>query len=102
MLKRDTVTVTNKAIGTTDQYGGYVAGLPTTYSKNVDVQPYGRELLQQKYGYDIECSKLMFCAIDSNIVEGTVILYKSVNYEVVKIPWDINHMEVVLNVLRTQ
>ena len=97
MLKKDKVILKNTSIGETDEYGGYVPGIETSKEIMADVQPYSRELMLKKYGYDIEVSKLMFCNVDLEIKEGSIIIFNSKDYEVKKIPWDAGHMEVILN-----
>jgi len=97
MLKNDRVTIINKGIGTQDKFGGYIEGAETSKIMFVNMQPFSRELLLKKYGYDIEVSKLMICNLDDALKEGSVVVYKNKNYEVKKIPWDSGHFEAVLN-----
>lgn len=97
MLKKYKVTLKNTSEGTTDEYGGYVPGVETTKILYTDIQPFSRELLLKKYGYDIEVTKLMLCDVDDDIKEGSIVVFKGKDYEVKKIPWDDGHYEVVLN-----
>ena len=97
MLKIDRVTLVNKAIGTQDEFGGYVAGKEISKDIWCDFQPYSRELLLKRYGFDIEVTKLMICDIDKDIKEGSIVLFNDISYEVKKIPWDRGHIECVLN-----
>lgn len=97
MLKNDRVILINKGIGTQDKYGGYIEGTETSKILCVNMQPFSRELLLKKYGYDIQVTKLMICSVDESLVEGSIIVYKNKNYIVMKIPCDIGHMEVMLN-----
>jgi len=97
MLKNYSITLKNKGIGYIDNYGGYISGEETSKEIDVDMQPYSRELLLRKYGYDIQVSKLMICDLDNDIKEGSIVVYKDKNYIVKKIPCDEKHMEVVLD-----
>lgn len=99
MLKRDRVTLINTSEGTTDEYGGYVVGTETSETLMCNIQPFSRELLLKKYGFDIEVTKLMICSVDNDIKEGSIIIYNKKKYEVKKIPWDVSHFEVMLNAI---
>ena len=97
MFYDDNVTLKNTTVGTTDVYGGYVPGVESTKDFIADVQPFNQALMLKKYGYDIEVTRLMFCDPDIDIKIGSVIVFKGKDYLVVKIPWDDDHYEVVLN-----
>jgi len=97
MLKRDRAILINKGVGTQDEYGGYVEGNQTSKPIMCDIQPFSRALTLKKYGYDIAVTKLMFCSINEDIVEGSIIVFKGKNYIVMKIPYDRDHFEIVLN-----
>lgn len=99
MIKNDMVILKTKSKGTQDEFGGYIQGAESTKEIDVDMQPFSRELLLKKYGYDIAVSKLMFCDFDEDIKEGSIIVYNSKNFIVKKIPWDSGHLEVVLDEL---
>lgn len=55
----------------------------------VDIQPYSKEKLNKDYGYDLNTTKRMFCDIDNDIDEATLITYRGKPYFIVKIvEWD--------------
>lgn len=62
-----------------------------------DVQSYSTEKARKDYGYDIKCSRRMFCDIIPEITEDCRIKYNNKFYEVAKIPWDDDYLEVLLN-----
>ncbi len=62
-----------------------------------DVQPYSTEKAKKDYGYDIECTRRMFCDIIPEITEDCIIKYNNQFYEVAKIPWDDDYFEILLN-----
>ncbi|AQS10139.1 hypothetical protein CLOBY_22820 [Clostridium saccharobutylicum] len=61
-----------------------------------DVQPYSLEKCEKDYGYSVECTKRVFMDCDSNIVESSIIQYQDKFYEVKKIPWCEDYMELLL------
>lgn len=65
----------------------------------VDVQPYSSEEARRDYGFTIECTKRMFCDIEDFSIGSNIIKYKNKDYNIVKIPWDDEHMEVILNAI---
>ena len=54
----------------------------------VDVQPYNSEKAKKNYGYNIECTRRMFCDIIPEIAEDCIIEF---------IPWDDEYYEIMLN-----
>lgn len=55
----------------------------------VDIQPYSQEKLKEEYGYDLKTTKRMFCDMDIDLTESTIIIYKDKPYKIVKIiGWD--------------
>ena len=62
----------------------------------VDVQPYSKEKAKKDYGYDIECTRRMFCDIINEITEDCIIKYNDKFYEIAGIPWDDDYFEVLL------
>lgn len=67
------------------------------YSVMVDMQPYNSEKAKRDYGYDIECTRRMFCDIIPELQEDCLIEYNSKFYKIVKIPWDDEYYEMLLN-----
>jgi hypothetical protein len=62
----------------------------------VDVQPYSTEKAKKDYGYNIECTRRMFCDIIPEITESAVIKYKEQFYDIQKIvEWD-DYLDVML------
>lgn len=54
-----------------------------------DIQPYSQEKLSKEYGYDLKTTKRMFCDIDLNIKESTLVTYRGEPLSIVKIiEWD--------------
>lgn len=54
-----------------------------------DVQPASRELIFKDYGFNIDCTKRIFCDVDNDLKTGGVIKYKDINYTIVKlVEWD--------------
>lgn len=62
----------------------------------VDIQPYSTEKAKKDYGYDIECTRRMFCDIMQEITEDRIIKYKDKFYEITGIPWDDDYLDVML------
>lgn len=55
----------------------------------VDIQPYSQEKLKKEYGYDLQSTKRMFCDLDIDITESSLITYRGKPFNVVKIiEWD--------------
>ncbi|MEW3513484.1 hypothetical protein [Clostridium butyricum] len=63
----------------------------------VDMQPYSSEKAKKDYGYNIECSRRMFCDIIPEITEDCIIEFSNKFYSVEKIPWDDEYYEILLN-----
>lgn len=63
----------------------------------VDLQPYSTEKAKVEYGYDIKCTRRMFCDVIDEIKESSVIKYKNKFYKVEKIPWDDGYYEILLS-----
>lgn len=62
-----------------------------------DIQPYSSELLKRDYGYDIKCTKRIFCDPDSELLLGMTVSDSHDTYKVVKIiTWD-DYWDVVLD-----
>ena len=62
----------------------------------VDMQPYSSEKAKKDYGYNIECSRRMFCDIIPEITEECLIEYSGHFYKIEKIPWDDEYIEALL------
>lgn len=62
----------------------------------VDMQPYSSEKAKKDYGYNIECSRRMFCDIIPEITEECLIEYNGKFYKIEKIPWDDEYIEALL------
>lgn len=63
----------------------------------VDMQPYSSEKAKKDYGYNIECTRRMFCDVISEITEDCIIEYNNKFYEIKEIPWDDEYIEALLN-----
>ncbi|AGF56459.1 hypothetical protein B0P06_005272 [Clostridium saccharoperbutylacetonicum] len=63
----------------------------------VDMQPYSTEKAKKDYGYDIECTRKMFCDIIPQITEDCRIKYNEKFYKITAIPWDDDYLEALLN-----
>lgn len=84
---------------TTDDSGANIQGyvlFKTDEPIMADVQPYSTEKAKKDYGYDIECTRRMFCDIIPQITEDCIINYNNQFYEVKKIPWDDEYFEILL------
>ncbi len=89
--------VLSESEGYTDDYGiwhdGEVTDLKTIYA---DVQPYSSELCYKDYGYRVQCTKRVFCDIDIDIVEGTLLKIETKRFKTMKIiRWD-SYMELMI------
>lgn len=62
----------------------------------VDMQPYSSEKAKKDYGYNIECSRRMFCDIIHEMTEECLIEYDGKFYKIEKIPWDDEYIEALL------
>lgn len=63
----------------------------------VDVQPYSREKLQENYGYKLDTTKRMFCDLDDDLQEDTIIKYRGSLYKIVNIvEWD-DYLDIALD-----
>ena len=98
MFYHKTIIISRDGEKYKDEYGITHYSTETVYkTTKADVQPYSRELLKKEYGYDIECTKRVFMALDNTISDKWYITYESVKYTIVKIiKWD-TYMELVLN-----
>lgn len=63
----------------------------------VDMQPYNSEKAKRAYGYDIECTRRMFCDIIPELQEDCLVEFNSKFYKIVKVPWDDEYYEMLLN-----
>lgn len=63
----------------------------------VDMQPYNSEKAKRDYGYDIECTRRMFCDIIPELQEDCLVEFNSKFYKIVKVPWDDEYYEMLLN-----
>lgn len=66
----------------------------------VDMQPYSSEKAKKDYGYNIECTRRMFCDIIPEITEDCRIEYKNKFYKIQEIPWDDEYYEILLDVTK--
>lgn len=86
----------NKSIQLMEERGGgishgvWVAGqLVPVKTIACDIQPASREQIFKDYGYYIDCSKRVFCDIDTSLVAGAIVSLETENYKIVKIvEWD--------------
>lgn len=82
-----------------DEHGISRTGYKLVITQNtimVDIQPYSTEKAKKDYGYDIECTRRMFCDIIPEITEDCIIKYKDKFYEITGIPWDDDYLDVML------
>lgn len=98
MLYDKEIKVLTEEEGYTDDYGIWHDGekqiVKTIYG---DVQPYSSELLYKDYGFRVQCTKRVFCDVDSGIHEGTLLEIKEVEYKVMKIiEWN-SYMELMID-----
>ena len=63
----------------------------------VDMQPYSSEKAKKDYGYNIECTRRMFCDIIPEITEDCIIEFNNKFYEIKEIPWDDEYYQILLN-----
>lgn len=63
----------------------------------VDMQPYNSEKAKKDYGYNIECTRRMFCDIIPEIAEDCIIEFNNRFYSVQEIPWDDEYYQILLN-----
>lgn len=80
---------------------GQVVAAPPVFIKNmmVDVQPYSSEEARKDYGFDVICTKRMFCDLEDININTNIIKYKDKGYDVIKIiDWD-DYLEVLLNAI---
>ncbi|MEA4921392.1 MAG: hypothetical protein VB078_10805 [Clostridiaceae bacterium] len=71
-------------------HGSWIDGtLTEVKSITCDVQPGNRELIYKEYGYYIDCTYRVFCDVDNDIKEGSIVKYGKNQFKVMKIvPWD--------------
>jgi hypothetical protein len=54
-----------------------------------DVQPASKDTIYRQYGYDIDCTKRVFCDVDTEIVNDAFVTYKGDKFQLKKvIEWD--------------
>jgi len=96
MFRDKTIEVWESNAETTiDEYGTRSKGNPTRRKTFLGtVQPFTRELLLKKYGYDVIVTKVIYCDIDKDIKEHTILKYNDDFYKVKKIMEWSYHMEV--------
>jgi len=63
----------------------------------VDMQPYNAEKAKKDYGYNIECTRRMFCDIISEITEDCIVEHNGKFYRIQEIPWDDEYYEILLD-----
>ncbi|MCI1964520.1 MAG: hypothetical protein LKJ17_00055 [Oscillospiraceae bacterium] len=62
-----------------------------------DVQPYTKELAYKDYGFTVDCTKRVFCEVDSTLQNGITVQYNGERYKIVKlIDWD-NYYDIMLD-----
>ena len=62
-----------------------------------DIQPYSSKQAEKDYGYEIECTRRMYCDIILEIEENCLIEYRGEYYKIVETPWDDGYFELLLN-----
>jgi hypothetical protein len=54
-----------------------------------DVQPANRDLIFKEYGYYIDCTKRVFCDVDLEITDGSMIEFRGKQFKINKmVEWD--------------
>lgn len=54
-----------------------------------DVQPASKESIFKEYGYTIDCTKRVFCDVDTELVNDSLVTYNGVQFTITKIiEWD--------------
>lgn len=84
--------------GTVDDLGIYHSGEETVLkSIPCDIQPFSSELLYKEYGYREQVTKRVFCDLDSDIKNGSIVMDEAGQRFMVKkiISWD-DYMDVML------
>lgn len=93
------VDVYNQTLGDVDDAGLWHDDQPETVLKTIacDVQPYSKERAYKDYGYVVECTKRMFCDVDTALQIGITVAYNNELYTIQKIAdWD-DYYDVILN-----
>ena len=88
----------NFSNGVTNEHGEYVEGGSSFVKYFVgDIQNYNRDSLKRDYGFDLDCTNVIFVDnVDADIKINSTIIYNNLNYSVVKIPWQVDFMEIVV------
>ncbi|SHK42235.1 hypothetical protein [Desulforamulus aeronauticus] len=84
--------------GTVDDLGIYHVGIETVLKTiPCDIQPYSSELLYRDYGFREQVTKRVFCNLDSDIKNGSIVIDEAGQRYMVKkiIEWD-DYMDVML------
>lgn len=84
------IQIMKKTEGHKDSNGIWIkGGLEPVKTILCDVQPASREQIYKDYGYYIECSKRVFCDIDTDLTVGGIVKYLNESYTISKIiEWD--------------
>ncbi len=71
-------------------HGSWIDGTLSPFKTiSCDVQPASREQIFKDYGYYIDCTKRVFCDVDTDIVDGDIVEYKGIQFKINKIiEWD--------------
>lgn len=84
--------------GYTDDYGIYHPGVEAVLKTIFcDVQPYSTERLYRDYGYNVKCTKRVFCEIDTALDVGAYVRYKGDKYIINKVIDYDDYLELMIN-----
>lgn len=92
------IDIYNQPIGNLDDAGIW-HDEPEAVLKTIDcdVQPYSKERAYQDYGFTVECTKRMFCDVDTDLQIGITVAFNNEFYTIQKIvEWD-DYYNVLLN-----
>jgi len=92
------IEIMSQSDGYLDDNGVWHVGEETAYKTiDCDVQPYSKEKAYQDFGFTIECTKRVFCDVDTDLKIGVTVLYNENSYIIVKlIDWD-DYYDIILN-----
>jgi len=92
------IEIMNQSDGYLDDVGVWHVGEETVYKTiDCDAQPYTKEQAYKDYGFTIECTKRVFCDVDTDLIIGVTVLYNEDSYTIVKlIDWD-DYYDIILN-----
>jgi c-di-AMP phosphodiesterase-like protein len=92
------IQVIGQGEGYLDDSGIWHNGTETVVKTiSCDIQPYTKELAYKDYGFTVDCTKRVFCEVDSTLQNGITVQYNGERYKIVKlIDWD-NYYDIMLD-----